>query len=131
MKSRFRYALAAVLVVSVGAAPMVAEAAHPKAGASYKGTSKTGDKLKFKVNAKGTAMRVMIVDSCSQQFNPTVGKIKIRKSGKFAATAKGSFGLDRLRIKGKFVSKKKATGTLDSDYSCSPDKPRKFVVKRK
>ena len=92
--------------------PAAAGSATPKAG-KYKGKTEASEKtIKMTVKdnrTKGT------VRYCGYAMGTT-----IKDSGKFTAKHNGPGGT-YLAVKGKFVSKKKATGTVTVDFLCSTE----------
>jgi hypothetical protein len=126
----------AVLIVSVGAlacAPLAASAAEPRKGAKYLAKIPRVDTrdntIRLKVSGNGKTLDLIGPhEACNGTFNPVPGHtypeiddIKIRKSGKFKGSRTFEVPSDtgavtyrwEVSVRGRFVSKKKAKGTLD------------------
>ena len=98
-------ALAAVLVI----APAAAMAAQPKKGATYRGQTADGDAVVLKV-AKG-GKRVALSLTCDSGGAPvTIRGMAVSGTGAFSGTRRRS-GRVILRVSGRFVTARKATGT--------------------
>jgi hypothetical protein len=126
----------AVLIVSVGvlacAAP-AASAAEPTKGAKYLAKIPREDTrdntIRLKVSGDGRTLDLIGPhEACDGGFNPVPGRtypeiddIKIRKNGKFSGSRTYEVPSDtgaviymwEVSVRGRFVSKKKAKGTLD------------------
>ena len=111
-KTSLGVTLIAVALSALLLLPAAAGSATPKAG-KYKGKTETSEKtirMTVKDNrTKGT------VKYCGYRMGTT-----IKDSGKFTAKYNGPGGT-YLAVKGEFVSKKKATGTVTVDFLCSTE----------
>jgi len=86
-----------------------ASAATPEKGASYEGQTRNGDSVALKVGSAGKGVTFSLTcDSGGDAVK--VRQMAISKSGKFSGSARQS-GRVVLRVSGRFVSKRKVTGT--------------------
>jgi hypothetical protein len=124
---------ASVLVVAaLASVPLAAVAATPKKGAKYGGKVKQIDNsrdpwVSLKVAADGTKLKFIgPAESCGGTFNPVpavhgrIDTVKVASDGTFHGSRKYDVPSDtgaviyhwNIRVKGRFVSKDKATGHL-------------------
>lgn len=115
-------ALAAVFVAAAAAT-----AATPRAGATYKG--KLGDNslptvLKLKVSATKKSLNATIDCGAGRLL---MKNVRIDDQGRFQKT--GTFGTAPGAIKGRFVTRRKAKGTVSTN-ACFINSGAEFTVTR-
>ena len=103
--------------MSVAAAP----AATPTKGATYRGETRNGDRVTLKVAKAGKRVTFSLTcDSGGEAVK--VRRMAVSESGEFSGTKRQS-GRVILRVSGKFVSKRRATGTKSGVVCFSGMKP--------
>ncbi len=91
--------------MSVAAAP----AATPTKGATYRGETRDGDSVVLKVAKAGKRVTLSLTcDSGGEAVR--VRRMAVSESGEFSGSKRQS-GRVILRVTGKFVSRRRATGT--------------------
>jgi len=86
-----------------------ASAAAPEKGAAYRGDTRNGDKVALKVGSAGKGVTFSLTcDSGGEAVK--VRRMAVSASGRFSGSARQS-GRVVLRVSGRFVSKRKVTGT--------------------
>jgi hypothetical protein len=92
--------------------PTVAGSATPKAG-KFTGKTATSEK-KIVINVKDN-QKAATVKYCGYSMGTT-----IKDSGKFTAKHSGPGGV-YVGVKGEFVSRRKAKGTITTDFLCNTE----------
>ena len=110
----------ATLVTLLGMSVAAAPAATPTKGASYRGETRDGDSVALKVAKKGKRVTFSLTcDSGGEAVK--VRRMLLSDSGEFSGARRQS-GRVILRVSGKFVSKRKATGTKSGVVCFSGEK---------
>ena len=118
---------AAIAVGLAGGAGGAAHAARPTAGSSYAGSSDAGETVRLGVTPRGRALKATVVDLCDGTY--VIKGIRIHRRGRFHGAAEGPWGMTTLEIRGRFVSRRRARGTLEG-ITCPPGE-RDFRVRRR
>jgi hypothetical protein len=116
--------VASALVLTLGWT--AADAAKPRPGASYHGSSEAGESVTLDVTRRGRALKATVRDACSGIY--VIRSIRIHRDGRFAGEVTGPLGITTLELKGRFVTRRRARGTLDG-VSCPPGE-RSFRARR-
>ncbi len=106
-----------------------ASAAKPKSG-QYADIKGQIAKITLDVNKKKNKVTPSYYNDCSPV--PVIYKTKIKPSGKFSFSGKAKNVIDdkiTIELKGKFVSKKKAKGTVTYSAGGCKGKAESFVAK--
>ena len=113
MRSRSLGVTAVAIAVSLPlVVPTVAGSATPKAG-KFTGKTETSEK-KIVINVKDN-QKAATVKYCGYSMGTT-----IKDSGKFTAKHTGPGGV-YVGVKGEFVSRRKAKGTITTDFLCNTE----------
>jgi hypothetical protein len=102
-------------------------AATPHAGAKYTGVSTESDHLVLQVNHAGTKVHGRVKDACGDTTKFTAKRIKA--GGKFKLVWNNSFGQPSFTVTGKFVTKNKAKGKMQSTVVCADNAARRYSAK--
>ena len=103
-----------------------ADAAKPRPGSSYHGSSDAGESVTLDVTRRGRALKATIRDACDGIY--VIRGIRVHRDGRFAGEATGPLGITTLELTGRFVTRRRARGTLDG-ISCPPGE-RGFRARR-
>jgi hypothetical protein len=116
--------VASALVLALGWT--AADAAKPRPGASYHGSSEAGESVTLDVTRRGRALKATVRDVCDGIY--VIRGIRIHRDGRFAGEVVGPLGITTLELTGRFVTRRRARGTLDG-VSCPPGE-RSFRARR-
>ena len=98
-----------VLAAALSLAPAASLAAQPTKGATYRGETSDGDAVVLRVAEGGK--RVSLSLTCESGGSAvTVRRMPVSSTGAFSGSARRS-GRVILRVNGRFVTSKRATGT--------------------
>lgn len=116
--------VAVLLVFGVMAA---GNAVMPKPGATYRGVNAATDHVTLTVNRAGTKVSGRVRDACGTITRFTARRI--RAGGKFTLVWNNTFGQPSYWVKGTFVTKRRATGTINSVVVCGPNATRSYTAR--
>lgn len=101
--------------------PRMTHGTRPQRSATYRGSSRDGDKITMKASGNAASVSVKVVDSCGAVFT---GSIVVTRGGIFDGTTPEGF-----EITGLFANKRIVGGTL-TDPSCKSLPIRGFTLRR-